>query len=306
MSERRADALSPIDAATLWPQLHRLNTELIASPSGGSVWLSAGLACTGLGNLPRMSRTTVLGVRNRLSYQAVLVARELSGGTAWEAVSLRLARDKDDETVELLLNEAALETARRGGRSLFLRFAEGSPHEDALRRGGMHAYTQEQLFAPPPIKGSRHPGPFRTLERADRAGVFRLYCRALPEVVRRNEAVTQQEFRGLLDAFDLQAEWVVERDGAIASWLAIGEHEARLMDADGDPYFITHALDLAHGLLGPEGTLVLNECQQHEQQLALERGFTALGTRKVAARRLALLNPLKEAIAVPVSRRVPN
>ena len=54
MSDLRADTLSPIDAATLWPQLHRLDTEVIATRGGENLLVTCGLAATGLTRLPRI------------------------------------------------------------------------------------------------------------------------------------------------------------------------------------------------------------------------------------------------------------
>ena len=70
MSELRAEPLSPIDTATLWPQLHHLATEVIATRGGENLLVSSGLAATGLTRLPRMPRTIVLGLK-RLGYDRV-------------------------------------------------------------------------------------------------------------------------------------------------------------------------------------------------------------------------------------------
>ena len=83
MSELRAEPLSPIDAATLWPQLRRLATEVVATRAGENLLLSSGLAATGLTHLPRMPRTVVVGLRRGLNYRGVLVGRELAGGAGW-------------------------------------------------------------------------------------------------------------------------------------------------------------------------------------------------------------------------------
>ena len=77
MSDLRAEPLSPIDAATLWPQLGRLNTEVIATRGGENLLVSSGLAATGLTHLPHVPRTSVLGVRRGLGYRGVCVARDI-------------------------------------------------------------------------------------------------------------------------------------------------------------------------------------------------------------------------------------
>jgi hypothetical protein len=191
MTELRADPLSPIDAATLWPQLRRLGTEVVATRAGENLLLSSGLAATGLTHLPRMPRTVVVGLRRGLNYRGVL-GRELAGGAGWELVSLRLVRDKDDEAVVALLNSAAQEAAARGGRTLYLRMAEGSPHMMPVRRAGFVSYHTELLHALPAGRTVRETSTFRPAARPDRHGVFRLYCRAVPEHVRRYEAPTSR------------------------------------------------------------------------------------------------------------------
>jgi hypothetical protein len=305
MSEHQAELLNPIDAAPLWAQSHRLGTEVVATRAGHHLLLRAAMAATGLGKLPMLPRTVVVGVRNGLNYRGVLVARRLAGGSAWEVVSLRIARDKDDDTIESLLQATAMEVAQRDGRTLFLRYAEGSPHEEPIRQGGLLVYTREQLYGPPDTPRN-HTTPMRPAGRADRAAVFRLYCQAVPEVVRRHEAITQHELRALLDLFECAHEYVLDGDGAPLAWAGIGEHEARIICQGGDDADAVAALDLVRARLDPSGTLVLGEYQHREQSLATERGFMPLGMRVVSARRLAALNPLKESLAVPATSRVPN
>lgn len=306
MNERSAGPLQAMDVATLLPQLRRLRTEIVALRPSASIASHPLLATAGLGNLPRLRRHVTVAARTGRDIGGVAVIRELAGGSAWEVVSARLAREKDDDTVEALLASAGDTTATLGGRMLFIRFAESSPHESAIRRSGLIPYAAETLYAPPPATSERRPGPFRPVERNDRHGIFRLYCRAVPEVVRRNEAITQPEFRSLLDTFAITSEWVVEANGTIVAWAGAGPHEARLLDAGDLDEAIPRGLDLARTYLSNAGALVLGEHQQAEHRVAVERGYTPLGTRRLAARRLALLNPLKEAVAVPAASRVPN
>jgi hypothetical protein len=298
MSEFRAEPLSPIDAATLWPQLHRLNTEVIATRGGENLLVTSGLAATGLTRLPRVPRTAVLGVKRGLSYRGVLVARELAGGAGWETVSLRIARAKDDEAVIALLECAGREVAQRGARTMYLRYAEGSPHAAALRKGGFYAYRLERLYATPapvaPIDSM-----FRSHGRADRHGVFRLYCRAVPENVRRNEAPTQQDWRAVLDSYDCSREFVLDRgDSSLAAWVGIGEREAHVLLDGGMEGAVDATLDLVEAQRAT--TLVVAEHQGDVEHNAVARGYTALGVRLMCARRLALVNPLKEVAAAKV------
>jgi hypothetical protein len=298
MSDLRADSLSPIDAATLWPQLHRLATEVIATRTGENLLVASGLAATGLTHLPRVPRTAVLGVRRGLGYRGVLIARELSGGAGWEVCSLRLAREKDDEAVTALLLGISREVGQRRGRTVYLRYAEGSPHAHALRRGGFYAYRLEHLYAVP-LSDRSSETPFRPVARSDRHGVFRLYCRAVPENVRRNEAPTQQEWRAVLDSYDCHREFVLEREGSLNAWAGIGERESYLLIDEPGEGVIEAALDLVEIHAGRHGTLVIAEHQGNIAHAAAARGYTALGVRLVCARRLAVLNPIQEVVTVP-------
>ena len=299
MSELRAEPLSPIDAATLWPQLGRLNTEVIATRGGENLLVTSGLAATGLTHLPKVPRTSVLGVRRGLGYRGVCVARELSGGAGWEVVSIRIARPKDDEALIALCEGVSSEVAQRGGRTVYLRYAEGSPHADALRKGGFYAYRLEHLYAVKPTGGPVET-PFRQAGRADRHGIFRLYCRAVPEMVRRHEAPTQQDWRAVLDSFDCSHEYVLEGPGGVAAWVGTGERESHVLVDDAEGGVIEATLDLVELHAARHGTLVIAEHQFPIETAAVERGYPAMGVRLMCARRLAIMNPLKEAVAVPV------
>ena len=306
MTELRAEALSPLDAATLWPQLHRLGTEVVAVRASENLLLRSGLAVTGLSRLPRMPQLAVLGVRRGLGFRGILAARRLAGGASWAIESIRLARDRDEAAVTALLLEAGIELARRGGRTVFLRCPEGSPHAGAIARCGFVRYTGEQLYAPPPGAEAAAETAFRPADRKDRNGVFRLYCRAVPESVRRNEALTQQEWRGLHGAFGGDREFVLERDGVIVGWLGVAHREARILLAEQGEGTEQAALALTEGTVGAEGTLVVPEYQPEIARAAEERGYLALGCREVSGRRLAMLRPIEEVAAVadtfPVAR----
>lgn len=298
MSELRADPLSPVDAATLWPQLHSLGTEVIATRGAENLLVASGLAATGLTHLPKVPRTAVLGVKRGLRYRGVLIARELAGGAGWEVCSMRLSREKDDEAIVALLTGASQEVAQRGGRTVYLRYAEGSPHAQALRKGGFYAYRLERLYAVPLT--DRPAGTmFRAASRVDRHGVFRLYCRAVPEIVRRHEAPTQQEWRAVLDSYDCNREFVLDRDGSLNAWVGLGEREAHLLIDNPGEGVVDAALDVVEAHSGRHATLVAAEHQGNIEHTALERGYTALGVRLMAARKLAALNTLKEVVAVP-------
>lgn len=299
MVDLRAEPLSPIDTATLWPQLGRLGTEIVATRSAEHLLLTSALAATGLARLPRMPRTTVIGIRRGLSYRGILVARELAGGAGWEVESLRIARDKDDEAVTALLSAVGTEVARRGGRTLYMRLPQGSPHGSAVRRGGLMVYTEERLFAMVRTKVEVDSG-FRPAGRQDRHGIFRLYCRTVPENVRRQEAPTQQDWRAVYDGFDCDRQMVLDGEGALAAWVGIGGREVRMLaDTGVSTMVVEEALDVVEAQEGRHSVLVAMQYQFELQRMAAQRGYTELGTRLLCARRLAVFNTLKEVVAVP-------
>ncbi len=305
MTDLRADCLSPLDAATLWPQLGSLGTEVVAVRPGERFVFNSALAATGISNLPRIPRTAVLGIRRGLRYRGVLVVRELAGGAAWEALSLRIARPKDDDAVTVLASTAGLEVARRGGRGLLLRIPEGSPHQDAIRRAGLVAYGQEHLLAMPPEHSHARTTALRTATRQDRHGVFRLYCRVVPEHIRRQEAPTQQDWRAVHDSFDCDHEFVLDREDEVIAWTGLGPREARALLAPGTEGLVDAVLDLIEGHDGRHATLVATQYQFDLQRRAEERGYSPLGTRLLCVRRLAVLNPLKEDVAAVTAETVP-
>jgi hypothetical protein len=306
MSDISAEPLSPLDAATLWPQLRRLSTEVIATRHGDSLLLKSGLAAAHLTSLPKVRRTMVMGMRRGLGYRGVLIARELSGGVAWEVVSLRLARDTDDEAIETLLAGTAREVLVRSGHTVYLRYAEGSPHETAIRRGGFVSYVSETLFAPPPPADPLEMDALRDIEKSDAYAVFRLYCQSSPEPVRRHEAPTFEAWGGVHDAFDVAGEFVADGDGSLMLWVGLGEREGRMFIRDADEGLTAAALNAIEAGVGRSGTLVAYEYQEMVARAAIERGYTELGTRMVCARSLAISQTLAERVAVSEPRPIPQ
>lgn len=305
MSELRADALSPIDAATLWPQMNRLATEVVATRSADNLLVTSGLAATGLTRLPRVPRTIVMGVRPGLKYRGVLVARQLDGGVAWEIDSLRIARDTDSEAVTSLLNGVGDEVTRRGGRTLFLRHEEGSPHARAIQRGGFRAYVSEQLYAlPPSSRRAPHATAFREMDEADEAPLFRLYCRAVPESVRRHEAPIEENWRAVRDSHACEQEFVLDGEGTLVAWAGIGEREARVLSLAGDGRTLAEAFSLVQAVLGRQGALVAAEFQEGVARAAVEAGYTPLGVRVVCSRTLAVTQTITERAAVAEAPRL--
>lgn len=308
MAELRAEPLSPIDAATLWPQLHRLSTEVVATRAGERLLLAAGLAVTGLDRLPRLPRTVVAAVRRGLSYRGIVVARALAGGRSWEVVSVRLERKQDDDAVIALLAAVSIEAGRRGGLQLVVRVPEDSPHREGIRRAGLATYLREELYAPPARTGvGAVPPIFRPAARADRMALFRLYQRAVPERVRRAEAPVFADWRAALDAYDCEEQYIAMCEERAVAWVGIGEREAHaLVDPGMGPPLRDAVIDTVLARLGRHGVFVVPEYSPEFAEAAMLRGFVPVGSREVAMRRLARVEPVKEAVPVPATAVVPQ
>jgi hypothetical protein len=299
MSDLRAEPLSPIDAATLWPQLGRLGNEVLAPRSGESLLISSALAATGLGRLPRLPRTVVLGVRRGLRYRGVLVARDLAGGTGWEVLSLRLGHALDEEALEALLEAVSSEVAARRGRTVYLRYPDGSPYRTPIRRGGFMPYGREFLYSLPPRPSDHADWVFRPARPGDRHAIFRLYCRVVPEHIRRSEAPLQQDWRAVLGSYDCDDELLLDHEGGLSAWVGIGRNEARILSEPGIEGLVDAALDICERHLHGLGVVVAGEYQFELLRNIEQRGYALAGIRCIAARRLAAALPLKEVVKVP-------
>ena len=108
----------------------------------------------------------------------------------------------------------------------------------------------------------------------------------------------------MLDSFECSHEYVLEGPAGLAAWVGIGEREAYVLIDDPEGGVVQTTLDLVELQSSRHGTLVVAEHQFPIESAAVERGYTALGVRLMCARRLALLNPLKEVVAVPAESSV--
>jgi hypothetical protein len=123
-------------------------------------------------------------------------------------------------------------------------------------------------------------------------------------MVRRHEAPTQQDWRAVLDSFECPHEFVLDGPEGLAAWVGIGDRESHVLVDDPDGGVVQATLDLVESQAGRHGTLVIAEHQFPIESAANDRGYTAMGTRLMCAKRLALLNPMKEVVAVPVTESV--
>jgi hypothetical protein len=118
-------------------------------------------------------------------------------------------------------------------------------------------------------------------------------------MVRRHEAPTQQEWRAVLDSCDTENEYVLDGPNGLAAWVGVGDRESYVLIDDPEGGVIDATLDLVEKHASRHGTLVIAEHQFAIETAAVERGYPQMGIRLMSARRLAVLNSLKEVVAVP-------
>ncbi|MGD0765124.1 MAG: hypothetical protein ABR978_02320 [Dehalococcoidia bacterium] len=158
--------------------------------------------------------------------RGLVSARRRGSARAWELDCLINAAEDDGAVCVGLLDEALRDATRSGVEKVFLRLAAGSTILPLARKIGFTEYVREQLFsslAPTivPADGDADP-PLRKMQRADELSLFHLYNAAVPEPVRRAEAVTFIEWKAAQDRHWLgrgASQLVVERDKRVTAWL---------------------------------------------------------------------------------------
>jgi len=215
--------------------------------------------------------------RQRL--QGLVGARQRGGSEAWE-IDYLIDATKDRSAALDLLECAVAEAGKDGAHKLFLRLAAGSDLLPAAREAGFVAYREETLFAKPG-RVEAEPVALRPATASDRYPLFRLYCGATPDAVRRSEAATFVEWHAAQERRWLRngQQHVLERDGVIhASVRAARLPQGTMLDilADGDA--AREAAGIVAGAMAaldePEGPVFVLLPQTAE---ALARGLEDAG-----------------------------
>ena len=102
----------------------------------------------------------------------------------------------------------------------------------------------------------------------------------------------------MVDAYACDREFIASTDRGVAAWVGFGERECRMLVDDSVSDLADAAFTLLETIAPRQATLVLDESQSQLEHVAAERRYTELGVRLVFARRLAVLHPLKEVVAV--------
>ena len=236
------------------------------------------------------------------------VARPRPGKLAWDVEDLFVAEGRMSAAVDLL-EHVATETARRGGRRVFL----STPADDDLARiakqAGFVNYTSETLCTcPSPAAASDIdlPRP-RPRLRQDTQALFQLYNAAVPCRVRSAEAVTLDEWMSLQKGGRLWApsiggsrqHFVWENGNTVTGWLQLSSgaksqhlellvHPSHLEELDA-------MVEYSLGLLNPRVPAYASARDYQPELLsALERwGFTGVADCLVFSRELTVRVPTR-------------
>ena len=158
--------------------------------------------------------------------QGLISARQRQGHAAWEVNHLFLAEDGPCEDTCLALLEHVAAAPEAQVEKVFLRLTQESPLVDIARRAGYYPYLTEILYTwqqahPSPSLLPTYPN-LRRRASADDPELFRLYQAAVPETVRRAEAMTYREWRESREATQRgKKEFVWLREGSITGWLRL-------------------------------------------------------------------------------------
>lgn len=176
--------------------------------------------------------------RQRL--QGLVGARPRGGNEAWEIDYLVDATPDQGVTADLL-EHAVAEAGKERAQKLFLRLTSESDLLKPAIEAGFVAYQEETLYE---CEGADRgePASLRTSVASDAYPLFRLYCQAVPEAIRRVEAPTFEEWHAAQERRWLRngRQFVLEQDGALRGLVRASRQPQGLMldlllDSETDP-----------------------------------------------------------------------
>jgi hypothetical protein len=247
-------------------------------------------------------RHTWISVRGA-TLRGLVSVRARGNSTAWELVTLINAAEDDDSVCLSLLDRAVEGAGREGAEKLFLRVLSDSQVLDVARRSGFTCVTIERLYThegPVAVDAGPLP-PLRRRSRADAYPLFRLYNSAVPESVRRVEAVTFAEWLAAQERHWLGRrgrQLVMEEDGPIKAWVRVavlpGKDDIGRFDVLAHPQaegYIDGLVQAALSRLSSQGTLLtlVPEYQTSVAQRLMRLGFQAGPEYVLLARRTTAL-----------------
>jgi hypothetical protein len=245
-----------------------------------------------------------------LTLQGLISARRLHARHCWEIDTLICATPEQEAVCLDLLESMVRGAGKASAQKVFLRLLSDSPLAPYARKTGFVPYTRELVY----FRGSRpeqieEAAVLRKATQRDDSALFRLYNRNVPELVRRHEALTLQEWQARRQDARLRGEFVEEREGQIVAWARLGtaggySHISALHELDGDG--LERVLSAMFARVG--GRRIYVSVPQYDftlQQTLEDLGFGRMGEHSVFVHRtLRLVGELAEEKRL-ASRAVP-
>lgn len=243
--------------------------------------------------------------------QGLISARERQGRTAWEVNHLFLTEDGPSQAVCLALLEHVATVPEERVEKVFLRLPKENPLVDVARRAGYFPYLTEFLYTRDQTPASQTQLPvYPNLRRrapADDPELFRLYQAAIPETVRRAEAMTYREWReSREEAQRGKKDSVWLREGSITGWLRItsagGARQLDLLAHPEEEEGLSRLLDygLARLAAKPSMLCLVAEHQHRLTPLLESAGFVATETYLVLVKQRAVRLPQRGLVPAAV------
>jgi hypothetical protein len=219
--------------------------------------------------------------RQRL--QGLVGARDRGGNLAWE-IDYLLDATSDHTMTPSLLDYVVAQAGKDGALKVFVRLPAGSDLLQPAIETGFVAYQNETLF----IRGSgspksMQPDGLREVAAADSYPLFRLYCAAVPEVIRRYEAATFDEWHAAQERrwFKNGPHLVIERESRLVAQVrACRLPQGLMLDlqfdasaADEIPGLISAAVEAAESS-GEPVLALLPQAAADASKTLLDAGFT--------------------------------
>ena len=158
---------------------------------------------------------------HRQRLQGLVGARQRGGNTAWE-IDYLLDATPERRITAGLLDCAVSQAGKEGAQKVFLRLPVESDLMQPVIETGFLAYQEETfLVREARPTSATEPTGMRQAAASDSYPLFRLYCAALPESIRRFEAATFDEWHASQERrwHKNGAHFVVERDSRLLARL---------------------------------------------------------------------------------------
>lgn len=220
----------------------------------------------------------------RQRVQGLVGARQRGGNEAWE-IDYLLDATTDRSLTAKLLEYAVARAGKDGAQKVFLRLPAGSDLMQSVLQTGFLAYQEETLYVrETPLAPTSAPEGLRAVATSDSYPLFRLYCAAVPESVRRFEAATFDEWHAAQERrwHKNGPHFVLDRNGALhAQVRACRLPQGLMLDLLLDSESSDEALDLVSAAItaadssGEPVLALLPQAAEAAARALQNAGFTA-------------------------------